>query len=257
MANQYTIYIPSKGRSTNCMTANNCLAAGLKCFIVVEPQDYKKYLEHYTPDLLIKLPKNDQGMWYVRQYILEYSRKSGEKAHWQMDDDIRKFMRRIDDKNVKVDPVDSVLRVERIFKGHTNLAMIAHRYTSFAFSYKTDFSYNQNPCSSILLRNDVKAKWRKGTVEDADFALQVLNSGWSTIVTNRELIDTVPHMKQAGGLTDAAKAGYGRQVRFQKLVEDWPGCFSISVDDSGNAKLRHKRIWSSFPQRPTKRVKSK
>jgi hypothetical protein len=222
---------------------------------MVEPQDYKAYAEYFDEDYLFKMPKNDQGIAYARNQALTLSRKRGEECHWQMDDDIRKFMRRVDSKNVKVTPADSVKTIEREFNRYTDLSMIAHRYTSFAFSQKTDYSFNQNPCSSFLLRNSLKAKWHKGTVVDADFALQVLYAKGTTIITNRELIDTIPPMKQAGGLTDSEYAGDGRFNRFTQLADDWPGCFTVKRDASGKAKLHHKRIWSSFPQRPTKRAK--
>lgn len=169
-----------------------------------------------------------------------------------MDDDIKKFMIRQEDKNLKVSPVESVTSLERIFDSYKNLGMIAHRYCSFAFSQKDELSFNQNPCSSILVHNKVDAQWNFGTVDDADFALQVLTSGLSTVIANRHLIDTVPHNKQAGGLTDKPNH-HGRHARFLQLVKDWPGGFSVKVDDSGKPKLVHHRIWSKFEQRPVPR----
>lgn len=250
MANKYHIYIPSKGRAHNCVTAKILQEDGLDFTIMVEPQDYKAYAEYFDKSVLFKMKKNDQGIAYARNQALELSRKRKEKGHWQMDDDIRKFMERVDNKNVKVSPSKSVAACEKTFDKYENLGMIAHRYTSFAFAQKTKFGVNQNPCSSFLLRNDLEAEWHKGTVVDADFALQVLHDGWTTLIANRELIDTIPPMKQAGGLTDSEYAGDGRFNRFTQLAQDWPGCFTVKRDKNGKAKLYHKRIWSSFTQRP-------
>lgn len=261
MKNKYPIYIPSKGRASNCMTALILQADGIDFTIAVEPQDYKEYLKHFPAENLFKLSKNDQGIAYSRNAILKLSRKRGESHHWQMDDDIRKFMIRKDNKNTKVTPSYSIKAVEKVFDAYDDgpggLGMIAHRYTSFAFSCKTELSINKNPCSSFLLRNDMRAKWHKDTVVDADFALQVLNEGWSTLITNRHLIDTVPPMKQAGGLTDSEYAGDGRFNRFTKLSNDWPGCFTVKRDKDGKAKLYHKRVWLSFSQQPTKKKRAK
>lgn len=253
---KFHIYVPSKGRASNCVTANLLRDSGLDFTVVVEPQDYKEYAKYFEKENLHKLSKNDQGLWWARNSILKLSRKRGEVAHWQMDDDIRKFMVRRDSKNIKVDAKKSVASVEKVFSAYANVGMVAHRYTSFAFAQKTEYSYNQNPCSSILLRNDLEAVWHKGTVDDADFALQVLNKDWVTIITNRELIDTVPHLKQEGGMTAIAKAGEGRKVRFIQLAKDWPGCFTVKDDKAGRPRLYHKRIWSSFPQRPVKNKRS-
>lgn len=250
MTNKYHVYVPSKGRASNCITAKLLEADGLAFTILVEPQDYKEYAKHFSADNLFKMKSNDRGIAYARNQALALSIKRGQKCHWQMDDDIRKFMERVDGKNVKVTAAKSVKDVEQVFKSYKNLGMIAHRYTSFAFAQTKDLSINQNPCSSFLLRNDMEAKWNKGTVVDADFALQILFKGWSTIITNRLLIDTIPPMKQAGGLTDSEYAGDGRFDRFTKLAADWPNCFTVKRDKEGKAKLHHKRIWSSFEQRP-------
>ncbi len=252
-ANKYHIYIPSKGRASHCVTANIIKEAGLSFTLIVEPQDYKEYVKHFSKKEVEALPKNDKGLYYARNYCLELSRSKGEKAHWQLDDDIRKFMRRIDGKNTKVTPTACIKPLEKILDSYKGLSVVAHRYTSFAFAQKDKLSFNQNPCSSILVKNSVKAKWRKGTVDDADFALQILMSGSSTIITNRYLIDTIPHMKQKGGLTDVALSGYSRKVRFMKLIEDYPDWFKLSEKPDGTAKLVHCRVWSKFKQRPTKR----
>lgn len=253
--NKFHIYVPSRGRASNCLTAKLLQESGLRFTVVVEPQEYEEYVEHFTSKNVHRLKRNDRGLPYARNSILKLSRSRGEKAHWQMDDDIRKFMIRVNDKNLKVDAATSVENIERLFLSYRNLAVIAHRYASFAFSQKQELSYNQNPCSSILLRNDLDAKWRKGTVDDADFALQVLSSGWSTIIANRQIIDTVPHNKQKGGLTDEHPQEDGRRARFIQLAKDWPGAFSVTTDKNGRAKLQHRRIWSSFEQRPIRKKK--
>lgn len=250
MKNKYHVYIPSKGRASHCLTALCLKDTDLDFTIVVEPQEYKEYLEHFPASNLHKLKKNGQGLTYSRNSILKLSRRKGETAHWQMDDDIKRFMVRKDDKNVLVEPATSVRAVERYFDAHDGLGAIAHRYTSFAFSYTTDYTYSNNPCSSQLLRNDMKAVWRKGTADDVDFALQVLTEGWATVIANRQLIDTVPHNKQKGGLTDTNPDLDGRRVRFEQLMKDWPDGFNIKIDETGWAKLIHRRIWGRFKQRP-------
>jgi hypothetical protein len=250
--NKYHIYIPSKRRASNCVTAKILQQDNLDFTIMVEPQDYNDYRKFFDVKHLFQIDLNDQGIAYVRNQALALSIDRNESCHWQMDDDIRKFMIRKDNKNVKTTPSESVAALETAFDSYRGLGMIAHRYTSFAFAQKTEFGINQNPCSSFLLRNDLGATWHKGTVVDADYALQVLTSGWSTIIANLHLIDTIPPMKQSGGLTDSEYAGDGRFNRFTKLSEDWSGCFNVKRDKNGKAKLYHKRIWSSFKQRPIK-----
>jgi len=254
--NKYPIYIVSKGRASHCLTAQTLQKRGIDFTIIVEPQDYKEYAKYYDKANLHKLKKDDAGLPFARNSALKLSRSRDEDAHWQMDDDIRHFMVRQDSKNVKIHAEKSLLAVEKVFDSYKNLSVIAHRYTSFAFSQTTDFSINKNPCSCILLKNDVKAKWNKGTVDDADFALQVLSSGGTTMIANRQLIDTVPHLQQKGGLTDLALAGQGRHVRFLQLAKDWPG-FTVKIDKNGRPRLYHGRVWAQFTQMPIKKKRTK
>ena len=49
------IYITSKNRANNCKTANELLNYGHNTFkIVVEPQDYDSYIEHYNKENVIQ-----------------------------------------------------------------------------------------------------------------------------------------------------------------------------------------------------------
>lgn len=258
---KYHVYIPSRGRADNCLTAMRMQESNIPFTIMVEPAQYADYAEFYPKENLHKLPRNDRGLSYARNQIKKLSTKKGEVCHWQMDDDIRKFMMRRDNKNVKITARESLEHAEAVFRSYTDLSMLSHRYTAFAFAQKEEFSFNQNACSCILVRNSLEAKWKDDTIEDADFAMRVLTAGGTTITLNRNLIDTVPHLAQKGGLTDAAMQGNGRKVYYQQLAEDWPGAFSVKVDDTGKAKLIHHRVWSKFKQRPTpikrKRVQSK
>lgn len=247
---RYHVYIPSKGRAEHCLTAQVLLEAGVPFTLVVEPSEYRSYVGVYGKNSVRRLPKSEQGLPYSRNRILKLSRERGEKAHWQMDDDIRRFLVMEEGKKIKVSPHESIRNVEKIFDSFKNLDVIAHRYASFAFSFKEELSYNKNPCTSILVRNDVNASWNKGTVDDADFALQVLTQGGTTIITNRQVIDTVPHNKQKGGLTDN-QAEDGRRARFERLMSDYPGCFRVKIKEDGRAQLLHLGVWSRFLQRPT------
>lgn len=248
--NKYHIYIPSKGRGDNCLTAKILKEAGLKFTIVIEPQDYSEYKKNFATNELWVMKESNRGIAHARNECMKLSIARGEESHWQMDDDIKRFSIRRNEKNEKVTPIECIKPVEEMYDKFSGLGMIAHRYTSYAFAQTKDISFNQNPCSSFIVRNLLGPRWKQGTVVDADYAMKVLSAGWSTIIMNRYLIDTIPPMVQKGGLTDSEYKGNGRHFRFLQLATDWPNCFQVKVQEDGSSKLVHNRVWSSFKQRP-------
>ena len=56
--------------------------------VVVEPQDWSKYLAVLPKDALYQLPKNDQGLGYAKNIIREYALKNRYDAIFKLDDDI-------------------------------------------------------------------------------------------------------------------------------------------------------------------------
>lgn len=86
------VWIPSKSRP-NPSFSQALSAEGIDHVIWVEPQDHEKYLAHATQHTSFRvLEKNDQGVTYVRQKMLDTAREKGARI-WMMDDDINKFFR--------------------------------------------------------------------------------------------------------------------------------------------------------------------
>ena len=249
--NKYHIYIPSKGRSDSCRTAHLCLDAGLNFSIVVEPQDYLKYSKVFGKKNLIKLPKNDQGMWYVRNFILKLSRSRNEKAHWQIDDDIKYFAIRKDGKNTRSNTGTVLSEVEKILDAHTNIKAIGTRLAAFAFSYESFLSVNTQIWASWLVDNDVDAKFKKGTVEDLDFFIQIMHKGGVVVAANRYIHDTFPHNAKPGGLTVENPDKDPRIQRQLTVRKDWPQYLRIAEQDLHKEEYVKLSIKSKmFEQKP-------
>ena len=47
LSNKYKIFIPSKGRSNNCITAKELIKDNLHFKIVIEPNEYDNYNKYY------------------------------------------------------------------------------------------------------------------------------------------------------------------------------------------------------------------
>ena len=116
------IHIPSKGRALTQKTSSLLSKRNVKHTIWIEPQDEEEYRKHLSQFATVRvLDKNDQGIAYVRQCILEEHRHQ-QQPYWIIDDDINKIVKLYlkDDKyhrNDKTTPVDEVLKeMETVFR---------------------------------------------------------------------------------------------------------------------------------------------
>ena len=101
---KYPIYIISKGRWSNPLTANALDAMGINYKVVVEPLEYDNYCKSISKDKLLVLPFNNlgQGSIPARNWVWEHSIKQGFKRHWILDDNLRHFFYLNNNKEYKV-----------------------------------------------------------------------------------------------------------------------------------------------------------
>lgn len=225
--NKYPLYVISKGRWKNCLTAKALERMGADYNLVIEPDEYDKYSEYFDESRLVKLPFNNlgQGSIPARNWVWEDSIKNGDERHWIIDDNIEDFNRL--NKNTKY-----VVRTPAIFRAcedftdrYTNVGLSGMNYYSFCKS--TDrvpaFTINTRIYSCILVRNDLPFRWRGRYNEDTDLSLRVLKSGECTILFNAFLCGKVTTMRMKGGNTDNVYNDTDNRREFAKaLVEQHP-----------------------------------
>lgn len=251
---QNTIYIPSKGRSTNCVTAKNLLENNITTFkIVVEPQDYPLYLENFDAKNLLQLPENDGGIAYARSFIKTYSRSIGETHHWQLDDDISQFRIRINNKNEKVLPQQAMGIVEEVNNLFSNIGLSGITHSAYAFAKKTHVGVNRFPYCVILVNNETPELWRKGVLDDLDYALQTLESGMVTFAFYTILFDAPSTGTVEGGNMMNLFKDNNRKKIYEKTMEQWPGRFKLMELENkkkGWTLKQIRRFYSDYQQRP-------
>jgi hypothetical protein len=81
------VCIPSKGRPGTLLPSK---LEGLPYLVFVEPQDQASYQAAGISNLHV-LSANDQGISFVRNYILDFARKHNHDWIWMMDDDVSNF----------------------------------------------------------------------------------------------------------------------------------------------------------------------
>ena len=252
--NSHQIYVPSRGRaSLKGFTVDALEESGLSYYIIVEPQEYDSYAEYHDPKKILCMEENDQGVAYVRNFCKEHSIKSGQTHHWQIDDNIKNFAKRIGTKNVPFSARDCIVPVEKVVSEYQNIGLVGLSHSLFAFSKRNFIDINKQIYSCFLVDNSVKCGFRPKTIDDTDYSLQVLTAGFCTVMFNRLLINKAATMTVKGGNTDTEYAGQGRMNRSLQLQKDWPQAnFKIGFKHN-RVKIFPSTIWRTFTQPPVKK----
>lgn len=218
----YPIYVISKGRWEAALTARFLLKDKVPFYLVVEPQEEKKYRE-FKKHLLI-LPFKNLGLGSIpaRNWCWEDARARGAERHWILDDNISFMATLKKGKRVRCDSTEAFEKVERFVDKYENIAVAGINYWMFGFSVKTPFFLNHHAYSCLLIRNDLPFRWRGRYNEDTDLCLQALSTNyWCTVNVNAFLIYKMPTMVCKGGNTDELYKGRGRLVMSRSLEHAW------------------------------------
>jgi hypothetical protein len=250
---KYPVYIPSKNRSHEPLTAN-CLSKGNVHFrFVVEPQEKQKYVGAFGRDHVLVLPENDRGLVYSRNWIKDHSISEGHERHWQFDDDIRWITRMHGTKKLKCAANLAISKIEEFVDRYENIALASMNSEFFVPSsgvlWRREGGYppfylNTRCYTVFLFNNALPNRWRFRYNEDTDMSLQVLADGWCTILFNAFMIKTPETMTSKGGQT-AIYVNDGRLRMSRELERVWPGV--VETKRKFNRPQHHvKDKWQKF-----------
>jgi hypothetical protein len=223
----YPIYIVSKGRWKNGLTARTLDRMGVPFKIVIEPQEFEGYSSMIDVSQILMLPFSNlgQGSIPARNWIWEHAIQSGASSHWILDDNIEAFNRL--NRNMKpVVETGSIFKAAEDFVGrYENIALAGFNYYSFCKTTERVPPYylNTRIYSCILIRNDLPYRWRGKYNEDTDLSLRVLKDGWCTVLFNAFLAGKVYTMRMKGGNTEHVYVDGDNRLKFaQSLQEQHP-----------------------------------
>lgn len=246
---RYPIFIPSKGRPDKCLTTKFLIEDGVPFKIVVEPQEYENYLKNYSKDQLLALPFSDRGSVVpARNWIRDYSQEQGFERHWQLDDNITQINIRRNHKYERYSSKLAFTASEEFVDRYTNVAIAGFRNIAFAWTSTTPFLLNQQVYCCILFLNTIPNRWRGIYSEDTDICLQVLSTGWCTVLFNIFTITKASAMSMRGGNTDEIYQGDGRLKMARALQRQWPKL--VKIKRSWNRPQQSLgNVWSKFTTR--------
>lgn len=228
---KYPIYVISKGRSKNCLTARELKLMNVDFILVVEPQEYEEYKGVAENILVTPFSNLGQGSIPVRNFVWEHSIIKGHKRHWVLDDNIEGFHRL--NRNEKPKLLSGVFFkcMEDFTDRYENVGISGANYYSFCKT--TDkvppYYLNTRIYSCILIKNDLPYRWRGRFNEDTDLSLRALKDGWCTVLFNAFLIGKVTTMRMKGGNTNELYAETDNRKEFaESLQEQHPDVVKVT-----------------------------
>ena len=238
MKTKYPIYIVSKGRWENPITAKCFIKDGLDFKVLVEPQEYDNYCKSLGEKYILKLPFSNLGMgsYPARNFGWEDSIKNGYEKHWMFDDNIYKFRRVVKGKKIPCNSLISIKVIEDFTDRYLNIGISGFNYSTFVIKGSTDnkpFRLNTHVYSAMLINNNIPFRWRLKYNEDVDLCLQVLHNKMCTILFQAFTVDkvsTVSKMK-GGNQTELYKgnAFEKKVLKAKSLEEIWPQYAQTSI----------------------------
>lgn len=222
---QYPVYVISKNRYKNCLTAKFLIEDKVEFFIVVEPQEEKEYKKRFGNHRVLVLPFSNLGLGSIpaRNWCWEHSLKNGFKRHWILDDNIRMMRRTNKGKRIRCNANLALSATEEFTERYENIAIAGLNYTFFVVVKKPPFNLNVHVYSTLLILNSLPYRWRGRYNEDTDLCLQVLSGNWCTVLMNAFTIDKMATMTMKGGNADELYKGDGRLKMARALERMWPG----------------------------------
>lgn len=231
---RYPVFIPTRGRVDNQVTAKMFASCGVPFQLVVEANEEEAHAKNWGKHRVLVLPKSKQGLVYSRNWIKDFSTAEGHARHWQFDDDVRRMVRLHKGRRITCPANVSLAAAEDFVDRYENVAIAS--FNSWFFVPATGgtskgcrwppFYLNLRCYTDFLISNSLPNRWRGHYNEDTDMSLQVLADGHCTILFNAFLIDTPATMTVGGGQMASPSGSYqgdGRLRMARELERRWPG----------------------------------
>lgn len=236
---EFPVYIPSKSRAANGLTARYLDTIGVPYRMVVEEQQFEEYNRYFPAEKLLILDPQYQkdfdmcgdfddsqsrGSGPARNFIWEHSISEGHKYHWTMDDNIRLFAMMQNNQRIPVGDGFIFMAMEEFMKRYSNLGMVGPNYWMFAPSRakRPPYTLNTRIYSCNLIRNDIPIRWRGRYNEDTILSISMMKQGWALALFNTYLQYKMTTQTLTGGNTEAFYAEEGTLPKSQMLVDEHP-----------------------------------
>jgi hypothetical protein len=209
-------FIPTKSRQST-KTYKLFKDVGIQVIHFIEPKEY----DSYNVPNKININKDNQGIGYVRNFMLSYARKNNYDWVIICDDDVTSF----GIYNAKTIKKDASIWFEILNKAkQLPFELIGINYIQHAWHEKTKYSVNKKFAEVCILINVSKIKWNYrqeyNLKEDRDFALQTIKNGNGILRFNHYWFSCPDVGTNAGGLQNEYKAKKDEESA-KKMCREW------------------------------------
>ena len=254
---EFPIYIPTKKRAEIARTPRLLDQLNIPYILAVEKDDLELYSQNFPNAEFLLLPESNQGIAYARNQCKLDAKKRSATYHWQIDDDIRGTCYSINAKETNIEIGKALKIVENCVNNFENIGSTGLRHMAFSRTEKHKIGFNKIVYGVQLLKTDNDLEFRKDTIEDVDYTLQLLTNNYCTVVLNRLLFKVPSTGTEVGGNTEIEHTTEKRFLRANTTANFWPEAKWKIKDTNVGAKLGPTRIWQTFLQRPTPKIDNK
>ena len=242
------VCIPTKG-IPQTKTHKIFEECGIKVFHFIEPQE----MNSYSHDNKVNIEKNDQGISYVRNYILDWAKENNHKTIMMCDDDITCFHEYIKNKNTPIKS-DRLIELSEKFDSMP-FELGGFNYKQLIWTAKKSYAINSSTVDQCVMMKPLKIKWRYrphfNMKEDRDFTLQTIKKGYGVLKFCKVGINSPEIGSNQGGLYNEYKQRKDEEA-VSKMCKEWKpfitpkkskrGVFDCKIDYKGMAKKLGKKV---------------
>jgi len=231
-------FIPTKSRfkTTTYKLFEN---VGIKTLHFIEPSE----MTLYDVPNKINILKDNQGISYVRNFMLDYAKSNNIDWFIMCDDDVTSF----GIYNGKTVKKDAGIWFE-IFEKAKKLPfeLVGINYTQHAWHEKTSYSINKKFAEVCVLINAKKIHWSYrpefNLKEDRDFALQTIKNGNGILRFNHYWFSCPDVSSNSGGLQNEYRLKKD-EISANKLTNEWkPFVKLVKKNNRIDAKVNIKEL---------------
>lgn len=238
--------IPTKSRPTT-KTYQLFEKVGIPVYHFIEPSQ----MNDYAIPNKIPIQQNNQGIAYVRNFILQWAKQHNHQWIIMCDDDVTEFGIAVNNKCVSKGAdiwFDLKSKAEKL-----PFEIYGLNYRQHAWHETKPYSINKSFIEVCVLMNTKKIKWeyRKeyNLKEDRDFVLQTIKNGNGVVKFHKHYYNT-PAVGGQGGLYDEYKAKKDEESA-RKMCYEWSpfitlkqrgGRIDINTDIKGLAAQYNKVV---------------
>lgn len=197
--NKITVCIGTKGR-VNTSTFKLFDNKHFKVYHFIEPKE----LDLYDVPNKISIEKNDMGIAYMRNFLLNWSKERNEDWVIFSDDDITNFGESVGKKTIKKDSKILLKIYEKIKQLPFEIAGM--NYSQYAWSESKQYRINTGSVDCCIFVNVKKIKWKFNESlrfkSDREFIMQTIKKGYGVIKFPKIFFSCPNIGSNKGGLHD-------------------------------------------------------